>query len=281
MTKVRELFGRSTGSKTQNWTAAVASQECPFLERKCLKNRKSEPEIAIGTCTVTHSDKDVAICPHRFLERGVIFTDCLPLIRHEAGNELHIVPEIGIPGGMVDYFLVSARSRRVRDFAGIEIQTLDTTGTLWPERQRFVASKGIKVKSADATSTKPFGMNWKMTAKTILVQLHHKVQTFESVNRHLVLAIQDVLLDYITGEFTVAHLAEARPADPLQIHAYQLAPAKDGALSMQMRQRLSTDAAGVATALGLQEEACIDLETIHAALEAKMSDETLFRLRDS
>jgi hypothetical protein len=276
VSKVRELFGHSTGS-TRNWATAVAAQQCPFLGRKCLKNRKSEPDIAIGTCTVTHSNKDVVICPHRFLERDLIFNDAAALIRHEAGNELHVIPEVGIPGGTVDYFLATTRNGRVRDFVGIEIQTLDTTGTLWPERQRFAQSKGIVVKGSDADSTKSFGMNWKMTAKTILVQLHHKVRTFEEVNRHLVLAIQDVLLDYITGEFTVAHLAEARPAHPLQLHAYSLSSAEAGALSMQLVRRLGTDTEGVAMALGLQEEARVELETIHGALEARISAGTVLR----
>jgi len=40
-------------------------------------------------------------------------------------------------------------------------------------------------------------MNWKMTAKTILMQVHHKVQTFEEINKHLVLVIQDHFMDYI------------------------------------------------------------------------------------
>jgi hypothetical protein len=53
---------------------------------------------------------------------------------HEPGNELHIVGEINIPGGSVDYFFVSAKERKVMDFVGIEFQTLDTTGTVWPER---------------------------------------------------------------------------------------------------------------------------------------------------
>ncbi len=68
-----------------------------------------------------------------------IFIDCLHLLTlHEPGNELHIVPEISIPGGNVDYFLVSVRNKEIKDFVGIELQTLDTTGTIWPERQRFV-----------------------------------------------------------------------------------------------------------------------------------------------
>lgn len=76
--------------------------------------------------------------------------------------------------------MASVRDGKVRDFVGIELQTLDTTGTVWPERQRFLVSKGIKaVARADVQNTKGFGMNWKMTAKTILVQLHHKIQTFE------------------------------------------------------------------------------------------------------
>lgn len=277
MTKIRELFGYSTES-TRDWKRVVAAQKCPFLGRKCLKNRKSEPDVAIGTCTVTHSHRDVVICPWRFLERQLIFTDCLTLIRHEPGNELHLIPEVGIPGGTVDYFLATTRERRVRDFVGLEIQTLDTTGTLWPERQRFAQSKGIAVKRSDARSAKGFGMNWKMTAKTILVQLHHKVRTFQEVNHHLVLAVQDVLLDYITGEFTVAHITDARAADPLQIHAYTLASPAGNPPSLRLARRLSTDTDGVAAALGLQEEARVELSAIHSALEAKLSDRTVLSL---
>ena len=43
-----------------------------------------------------------------------------------------------IPGGNVDHLLVAARRRKVKDFLGIEFQTRDTAGTVWPERQRFL-----------------------------------------------------------------------------------------------------------------------------------------------
>ena len=49
---------------------------------------------------------------------------------HEPGNELHTVPEVSVPGGSVDYFLASVRDGKVKDFVGIELQTLDTTGTV-------------------------------------------------------------------------------------------------------------------------------------------------------
>lgn len=278
MSKVLELFGHTTKDDAHDWRAAVAARHCPFLDRVCVKTRKSAPEIALGTCVVKHGADPIVICPHRFLERRLIFTDAMLLVRHEAGNELHLVPEVSVPGGNVDYILVSARQRKARDFVGIEIQTLDTTGTVWPARQRFIASKGLKTEKMDRDSESSFGINWKMSAKTILMQLHHKVQTFETVKRHIVLAVQDKFMHYIRREFSTEHIVKARPADPLQIHVYSLDYRERPGLSMELVEQLGTDAKGVEKALGLQVEARVELETIFAALEEKMSDATLLRL---
>ena len=53
MTKVIELYGHPT-SQSLDWSDIASGQHCPFLSRKCLKNRKSEPDITIGTCTVSY-----------------------------------------------------------------------------------------------------------------------------------------------------------------------------------------------------------------------------------
>lgn len=272
--KVRELFGRPARNDGTDWRTVVAQQQCPFLARKCLKNRKSEPEIAIGTCTVGYGGKDVLICPHRLLQGGRIFNDCLHLLTlHTVGNDLHLVPEVSLPGGSVDYFLVSARKGKVVDFVGIELQTMDTTGTVWPERQRFLSDVGIPV-SGDVE--KSFGMNWKMTAKTTLVQLHHKIGTFEHLSKHLVLVLQDCLFNYMAGEFTFAHMNDAAPVgDPMHFHVYGVEKDANG-FSIGMVKRASTDSAGIAVAMGLQAEANVELEYIHRLLEAKMSNATLF-----
>src|SRR6266404_5890668 len=176
MTKVAELYGLPTFQPAR-WQAVIAAERCPFLNRTCLKARKSSPEITIGTCTMTHgrAAAPVMICPFRLLERSQIITDCIHLLTlHEPGNELRIIAELPVPGGSVDYCLVSVRDGKPRDFVGIELQTLDTTGTVWPERQRFLRTQGHAVRRKDVKSGKPFGMNWKMSAKTILVQLNHK-----------------------------------------------------------------------------------------------------------
>lgn len=106
MSEVVELFGHPTANQTGvDWKNVVQTQGCPYLNRKCLKVRKSQPDISIGTCSVLYGrgKRPIIICPYRLLERRQIFTDCLHLLSlHEPGNELHIVPEVIIPGGSVD-----------------------------------------------------------------------------------------------------------------------------------------------------------------------------------
>ena len=127
-------------------------------------------------------------------------------------------------------------------------------------------------------SDKTFGMNWKMTAKTILVQMHHKIHTFEHVNKKFVLVLQDSLLEYMRREFRFDHLhCPPMIADSMHIHAYGLDLQSDRSLKLDLRSRLSTDADGIGISLGLQAEARIELELIVSALELKISAATLFQ----
>ncbi|MFN8545530.1 MAG: NotI family restriction endonuclease [Candidatus Binatia bacterium] len=277
MSKTLELFGLLT-TRDADWRFVVDKQQCPYLERKCLKIRKSEPTVSIGSCTVRYGqhEQPIIICPYRLLERKQVFTDCLHLLTlHEPGNEFHVIPELSIPGGSIDYCLASVKGGKVKDFVGIELQTLDTTGTVWPERQRFLRDHHIPVLPEDVSSTKSFGMNWKMTSKTILVQLHHKIETFEHINKHLVLAVQDRLIAYMRTEFSFGHLnTPARLGDPMHIHAYTVAESEAG-LRLELSERTSTDTAGIAACLGLQVSPHMDLEVIVKLLESKLSPKTL------
>ena len=281
MKKIVDLFGISVaGNFHVDWKRVVADQYCPFAGKKCFKVRKSEPSISIGTCTVLHgrTSSPIMICPNRLLERQQIFVDCLHLLQgHLPGNELHVVSEVGVPGGSVDYFLVSVCEEKVSDFVGIELQTLDTTGTVWPERQRLLQELGFDVEDIDVKSRKSYGMNWKMTAKTILVQLHHKVRTFEGLNKHLVLVIQDELLNYMAGEFKFEHLSMARNSDPMHFHSYNLSKKTDD-FRLMLADRYSTDTEGIAVCLGLQAEANVKLTEIVTAIEAKISKATLLNI---
>lgn len=283
MSKVTEFFTHSTKIKDVNWLDVIHNQYCKYIGKRCIKNRKSQPEVSIGTCTVNYGkvEKNIIICPFRLLERKQIFMDCIHLlIGHEPGNELHIIPEVSIPGGSVDYFLVSTTfDRKVKDFVGIELQTLDTTGTVWPERQRFLLEQELDVDSKDTNSKKTFGMNWKMTAKTILVQIHHKIDTFEYLNKHLVLVAQDYLLDYIKNEFTFSEVSDnPKIGDSMHFHSYEFNQTKNDNFKINLKRRYSTNSEGVSVLLGLQAEANVELEEIIKKLGSKISDSTLFTM---
>jgi hypothetical protein len=184
------------------------------------------------------------------------------------------VSEIAVPGGSVDFFLVSARDDRPVDFVGIEFQTLDTTGTVWPARQEFLRSVGLNAPIAADASDKSYGVNWKMTAKTILMQLHHKVQTFEGLGRNLVLVVQDLFMNYMAANFEFGHLTSpASIGDAMQFHAYNVRE-KGDELALSLADRKSTTAAGIAQALNLGTAAGVEEEEILRAITAKMSDET-------
>ena len=272
MSKVRELFGQYC-SEDANIESVLENQLCPYNNKKCFKTRKSDSETSIGTCTVNYQNKDIIICPNRLTEKSQIFVDCLHLLTlHEPGNELYIIPEVTIPGGHVDFFLVSAKNKKVKDFVGIELQTMDTTGTVWPERQRLLDEHGIYVPKDDINNKKPFGMNWKMTAKTILVQMHHKAQTFENLNKHLVLIIQKLLYEYMRKEFSFSHIQGVRVGDAVHFHSYDVVE-EDNGLHLALDTRVSTDTNGVAECLGLNAEANVELKDIIALLESKLLDE--------
>ncbi|RZM02424.1 MAG: hypothetical protein EOO88_57150, partial [Pedobacter sp.] len=283
---VVELFTIPTSRSGVDWAQVVTSHRCSYRNGNCskvAKTRKNEPKVYIGSCSVGHyvsDSKAVIVCPVRFLERRKIFVDCLHLLtRHEPGNEYHVVPEIAIPGGNVDFFLASLKDGKVVDFVGIELQSLDTTGSVFPVRQKFLASQGVNV---GEISTGGYGMNWKMSAKTILVQLHHKVQTFEHVNRNFVLVLQDHFLDEMKKSFTFDHISDnPSVGDTMHFHSYSLRPTS-GEFRLHLKERFSTDSQGIERCLGVQASPKIEVQVIAGAIEkkiahiAKKGDSTLF-----
>lgn len=270
MSKISEFFGLNCKDDSLDFEAAMSAQTCPYTQRICTKMRKSDPNVKIGTCSVKYQNQDVIICPFRLLEHNQIFIDCLHLLTmHEPGNELYLVPEVQIPGGHVDYFLVSAKDKKVKDFIGIELQTMDTTGTVWPERQRFLNETGIAVDPVDLNNKKPFGMNWKMTLKNILIQMHHKSETFEHLNKHLVLIIQKPLYEHMKSDFNFDGIKGVRLGDPVHIHSYKFEE-KEQRLTLSLHTRVSTDSEGIANCLGLNAESKVELQDLIRILEPKL-----------
>lgn len=272
MSKISEIFGLYCRESSLDYETAVEKQMCPYTKKTCTKMRKSNPDIKIGTCSVIYQNNNIIICPFRLLEHNQIFIDCLHLLTlHEPGNELFLIPEVRIPGGNVDYFLVSAKDKKIKDFIGIELQTMDTTGTVWPERQKFLYEQGFSVDQEDIDNKKTFGMNWKMTLKTILIQMHHKSETFEHLNKHLVLIIQEPLFEHMKKDFNFDSILGVRLGDPVHIHSYNFIENGDK-LNLSLATRVSTDSEGIAKCLGLNAESKIGMQDILDTLYPKLTD---------
>jgi len=278
MSSIVEFFGYHVNDRSVDWKKVIKEQNCHYTGKRSIKVRKSQPEIAIGTVVIRYGKEQqlLIIDPDRFLEKGKVFTDCIHLLtKHEPGNELHLVPEVRVPGGHVDFFLVSVHRGKVSDFVGIELQSLDTTGSLWEERQKLLVELDVLPKKT-MIKKQNFGINWKMTAKTILVQLHHKILTFEHLNKNLVLVLQDKLLEYMEKEFNFSSFDNpAKLGDSMHIHAYTLNEYHDNT-KLELSKRISTDSTGLSEALGLRAEAQIELDVIIRILESKICSETLF-----
>jgi hypothetical protein len=75
-------------------------------------------------------------------------------------------------------------------------------------------------------------------------------------------------------ELAFGHIKGVRDGDPMHFHAYELRK-EATAYTLKLKERLSTDAAGVATCLGLQAEAKVDLAAMLAQIEAKLPQSTL------
>jgi hypothetical protein len=269
-----ELYAHKKCEPNVDWNLIASNQQCHFLSKKCLKNRKSDAKQSIGTCVVKHSNKKLLICPHRLLEKNIIFRDSIHLLtKHEPGNEIHIVSEIGTAAGNIDYVLASVRNNKVADFIGIELQTLDTTGTLFPHRERFFSEVGLSNLDKNLLLDKsPFGINWKMTAKTILMQLHHKIGFFEDFNKTLVLVLQDHLLTYMRSQFKFNHFEPPSLGNGMHFHSYEYQDA--GNSSLKLVERLSTDAAGISKCLDLNTAKKVDLKQFLDKIQQKVSKDT-------
>lgn len=93
------------------------------------------------------------------------------------------------------------------------------------------------------------------------------------------LVVRDQLLKFTAHEFRFRHLvSNAVLGDTVHLHAYSINQTQNMNFKLSMIERLSTDAEGITTCLGLQAEAQIRYEEIVSVLESKIFTHTLFQL---
>lgn len=218
---------------------------CPFLDSTCKKRRKSTGE-SIGTCSVGYRGRGQTeyrphcICPHRF-ETTDVLDEIEPLFTDE--GEYFTTPEVPLLGTSIDYVAGKRTSDEgVLDFAGVEIQALDTTGSVWPYREAYF-DEDENMGDTDGT----YGINWAMSlTKTMMQQAFKKGQVFRDWGENLIFLVQDVSIEYIRNNYDASGLRPVREQDAVHFYSYSLAyDEKISGYRWELDEKLSADIEGV------------------------------------
>ena len=278
MSKVNEMFGLYTGGDVfPDLAVALQTQKCPFNGKQCYKTRKSDPGTAIGTCSLSfhNVNQPILICPEPLTKNGKVFVDCLQFIAPSiAGADLYLIPEVETSVGRIDYVLSAFKGKTPIDFMPIELQTLDTTGSIWNERQQLLLQHGYTAQEGEAKSSGA-SLNWKMTGKTILAQLVQKSQLFSSMNKNLVLVCQAPLYEYMVRNFNFSGVRDAIMSDVLHFHIYDYKfDVSEMKLSLSMRKSAGLEV--VESIMGGQSDGETEYKTFCQTLANRISDEYRF-----
>jgi hypothetical protein len=134
-------------------------------------------------------------------------------------GEYFTTPEVPLLGTSIDYVAGKrADDGTVLDFAGVEIQALDTTGSVWDYREAYF-DDGQDMGEVDST----YGINWAMSlTKTMMQQAFKKGQVFRDWGENLIFVVQDVSIEYIRDNYDASGLRSVRDDDPVHFYSYSL-----------------------------------------------------------
>lgn len=209
-------------------------------------------------------------------DKNRIFIDCLSFISGSiTGSELYLIPEVNTSVGSIDFMLVAADHGHVVDFVALELQTLDTVGSVWNDRQAMLIEHGYNVEPGGSTS-KHAGVNWKMTAKTILAQMVQKAELFDGMSKNLVLICQTPLYEYMEQNFDFSKVhGKSRERDVLHFHMYDYC-AVDDRMELSFAYSRSADLDAVRTIMGVSVDLSREYTTLVDTLSARLLPEYRF-----
>lgn len=186
---------------------------CPFCGGFCAKRN--------GVCEIALSKESLAVCPYRFLKDGVIFSNIeneFPESKAES-----IEKEVKVTDSFFDYVLLMSKSGVANFCVFAEIQALDTCGSSWFEIAKLLERYlGPKSPPLEPKRHKPLGINWKMTAKTLLMELMKKDVIAGILKTKLFVVVQDSLWEYLKEKYPLASRMEYSSNKTVQWHVYRI-----------------------------------------------------------
>jgi len=199
-----EVFGYFWKDTSEEAQSSKRKHLCPFHNSVCYKKSRLV-DYPFGVCTAHTEGKEIALCPRRFLEKGIIFRDIAKTHFGSIHNIL-VFNEVGLSGiGNFDFVMVKHKplSTVVEDFAVIELQTGQTTSTgkLVQGFRDFMESGTIAPKA-----TYNFGINTYDIWKRTFTQILNKGIILEKWKRKIFWVVQEPIFEYFRHKYRLGSI---------------------------------------------------------------------------
>ena len=193
---------------------------CPFVDKICYKQSRLI-RYPFGVCSAHFNNEEVALCPRRFLDGHVVFTD---IAQHhfKTVNNILVFPEIRVKNvGSFDFVMLKhkAMSFEIEDFVAIEFQTGQTTGTgkLVQGLKDYLANKSVHDKSY------AFGLNLYDVWKRSFTQILAKGVIMESWQKKIYWVVQEPVYKDLERRYNLKSL-DFQPEHSTVFALYDLKP---------------------------------------------------------
>lgn len=274
-----EWFGKPYTDISKGTQKNRKKQYCPFRDGICIKNRKSNPKIKIGICSIGYkgkilkSHKPVIICPHRFKIDNVfkkieqLYFGTMP-----KGYIIKWVSEVSIGvGGSVDYVAAKIRQGEqeeiIEDFICVELQAAGTTGTPWQ------AILDLKKHGKYLKEDYPFGINWANEfVKTMMQQTYKKGIIVESWKKTIVFVLQDLGMKSIEATCDTRDLHDIEKDNHIHFCTFKMIWSESkNEWELEFDKQYSTKTEGIRKILaGASEESHPSVEEFKQKIKEKM-----------
>lgn len=217
-----EIFGYPASNSGNEAREIRARHWCPFVDKVCYKQSRLL-DIPFGVCTAHVNGEEVALCPRRFLDGHVVFSDCA---EHQFKTRTDIIvfseTRLGQVGSF-DFVMVQHQkmSAEIEDFGIVEFQTGQTTqtGQLVRGLRDSIAGETVAGKSYD------FGLNLYDIWKRAFTQVLNKGVIMEAWKKRIYWVIQEPVYKYFEARYNLEHLA-FDPVHSTVFAVYDLKPGK-------------------------------------------------------
>lgn len=259
-----EIFGFAPNDVSPVARAAWGNEQCPFIGQQCTKTNHDNSKI-YGTCSVSNGikrdfGKDIVICPNRLYAQNyttirnaalavwgalnpvIVIGGTLSQLKEAAYQDggRHIViafgknsgREIGVnANGQMSMDWVLQRYERVndqlvvRDFIGIEVQSIDITGNYRDTHQAYADfGSGIAVQSIPDSD---HGLNWANVHKRLIPQIIRKGNIYQQSARCVgfYFIVPDAVYKKFEEILGVVPAATAPARDVVSVMTYSLGDA--------------------------------------------------------